>query len=165
MQAYGPHSGETYVTEARKPYTEGPHRPRTYDLRAFVARTRKTGQLRNPRRALRVLESGIFGVHREPWIRRRLGGVRTEADVIVVGAGPGGAAAARYLAAEGFDVIALEKSRFPREKVCGDGLTPRAVRELQLIGLPTPREDGWIRNWGLRMVGGGHRLEFPWHQL
>ena len=91
--------------------------------------------------------------------------MRTEADVIVVGAGPGGAAAARYLAAEGFDVIALEKSRFPREKVCGDGLTPRAVRELQLIGLPTPREEGWIPNWGLRMVGGGHRLEFPWHQL
>lgn len=91
--------------------------------------------------------------------------MRTEADVIVVGAGPGGAAAARYLAAEGFDVIALEKSRFPREKVCGDGLTPRAVRELQLIGLPTPREEGWIPNWGLRMVGGGHRLEFPWHEL
>ncbi|WP_297081671.1 geranylgeranyl reductase family protein [uncultured Demequina sp.] len=91
--------------------------------------------------------------------------MKNTADVIIVGAGPGGAAAARYLATEGFDVIALEKSRFPREKVCGDGLTPRAVRELQLIGLPTPREDGWIPNWGLRMVGGGHRLEFPWHEL
>jgi geranylgeranyl reductase family protein len=91
--------------------------------------------------------------------------VKTEADVIVVGAGPGGAAAARYLATEGFDVIALEKSRFPREKVCGDGLTPRAVRELQLIGLETPREEGWIPNRGLRMIGGGHRLEFPWHEL
>ena len=91
-------------------------------------------------------------------------GVKNTADVIVVGAGPGGSAAARYLASEGFDVIALEKSRFPREKVCGDGLTPRAVRELQLIGLPTPREEGWIPNWGLRMVGGGHRLEFPWHE-
>ena len=91
--------------------------------------------------------------------------MKNTADVIIVGAGPGGAAAARYLATEGFDVIALEKSRFPREKVCGDGLTPRAVRELQLIDLPTPREDGWIPNWGLRMVGGGHRLEFPWHDL
>lgn len=86
------------------------------------------------------------------------------ADVIIVGAGPGGAAAARYLADAGISVIALEKSRFPREKVCGDGLTPRAVRELQLIGLPTPRDEGWIPNWGLRMVGGGHRLEFPWHE-
>ncbi|WP_430867784.1 geranylgeranyl reductase family protein [Demequina aurantiaca] len=91
--------------------------------------------------------------------------MRTEADVIVIGAGPGGSAAAYYLAQEGFDVIALEKSHFPREKVCGDGLTPRAVRELQLIGLETPREDGWIPNKGLRMIGGGHRLEFPWHDL
>jgi len=91
--------------------------------------------------------------------------VKTEADVIVIGAGPGGSAAARYLASEGFSVIALEKSRFPREKVCGDGLTPRAVRELQLIGLPTPREEGWIPNRGLRMIGGGHRIEFPWHDL
>jgi geranylgeranyl reductase family protein len=91
--------------------------------------------------------------------------VRTEADVIVIGAGPGGSAAAYYLAREGFDVIALEKSHFPREKVCGDGLTPRAVRELQLLNLDTPREDGWIPSKGLRMVGGGHRLEFPWHDL
>nr|PZN00469.1 MAG: FAD-dependent oxidoreductase [Actinomycetota bacterium] len=95
----------------------------------------------------------------------RLDAVKTEADVIVIGAGPGGSAAARYLASEGFSVIALEKSRFPREKVCGDGLTPRAVRELQLIGLPTPREEGWIPNRGLRMIGGGHRIEFPWHDL
>jgi geranylgeranyl reductase family protein len=91
--------------------------------------------------------------------------VKTEADVIVIGAGPGGAAAARYLATEGFDVIALEKAHYPREKVCGDGLTPRAVKELQLIGLPTPRDEGWLPNQGLRMVGGGHRLEFPWHDL
>jgi len=91
--------------------------------------------------------------------------VKTEADVIIIGAGPGGAATARYLAMEGFDVIALEKAHYPRDKVCGDGLTPRAVKELQLIGLPTPREEGWIPNHGLRMVGGGHRLEFPWHDL
>nr|WP_236683197.1 geranylgeranyl reductase family protein [Demequina sediminicola] len=90
--------------------------------------------------------------------------MKTQADVIVVGAGPGGSAVAYYLAREGFNVIALEKSRFPREKVCGDGLTPKAVKELQLLNLPTPREDGWIPNWGLRMVGGGHRLEFPWHE-
>ncbi len=91
--------------------------------------------------------------------------MKTEADVIVVGAGPGGSAAARYLATEGFDVIALEKAHYPREKVCGDGLTPRAVKEIELIGLPTPREEGWMPSQGLRMVGGGHRLEFPWHDL
>ena len=47
-----------------------------------------------------------------------------EADVIVVGAGPAGATTAFYLAQSGLDVLLLEKSRFPREKVCGDGLTP-----------------------------------------
>ncbi len=91
--------------------------------------------------------------------------MRTEADAIIIGAGPGGSAAAYYLAREGFDVIALEKARFPREKVCGDGLTPRAVKELHLLELPTPRDEGWIPNRGLRMIGGGHRLEFPWHHL
>jgi geranylgeranyl reductase family protein len=88
--------------------------------------------------------------------------MKTEADVIVVGAGPGGSAAGHYLAQEGFDVIVLEKARFPRDKVCGDGLTPRAVREIGLMGIPTPPEDGWARNRGIRMIGGGHRIEFPW---
>ena len=50
------------------------------------------------------------------------------ADVIVVGAGPAGSSTAFYLATAGLDVLVLEKSQFPREKVCGDGLTPRAVR-------------------------------------
>jgi len=90
--------------------------------------------------------------------------VTTEADVIVVGAGPAGSSVAHYLAREGFSVIALEKARFPREKVCGDGLTPRAVRELQLMGVPTPESEGWVRNKGLRIIGGGHRLEFPWNE-
>ncbi len=82
--------------------------------------------------------------------------------MIVVGAGPGGSAAAHYLAREGFDVVVLEKSRFPRDKVCGDGLTPRAVRELGLMGISTPPEGGWLKNRGIRIVGGGHRIEFPW---
>ncbi len=89
--------------------------------------------------------------------------MKTSADAIVVGVGPGGSAAAHYLAKEDFDVIALEKARFPREKVCGDGLTPRAVRELSRMGVETPEDEGWLRNKGLRMVGGGHTLEFPWH--
>lgn len=87
---------------------------------------------------------------------------RDDADVIVVGAGPAGSATAHYLASAGLDVLLLEKAAFPREKVCGDGLTPRAVRELVAMGVPLREEDGWIRNKGLRVYGGGHRLELPW---
>lgn len=83
-------------------------------------------------------------------------------DVIIVGAGPAGSTAAAYLAASGLDVQVVEKTTFPREKVCGDGLTPRAVRELILLGIPTPESEGWIRNKGLRIVGGGHRFELDW---
>jgi geranylgeranyl reductase family protein len=87
------------------------------------------------------------------------------ADVIVVGAGPAGSATAAYLAMSGLDVLLLEKTTFPREKVCGDGLTPRAVKELITLGIPTPEEDGWIRNHGLRIIGGGMRLSLPWPDL
>ena len=86
-----------------------------------------------------------------------------EADVIVVGAGPGGSATAHYLAAGGAHVLLLEKATFPRDKVCGDGLTPRAVRELVAMGVPI--QDDWIRNRGLRVFGGGHRLELEWPEL
>ena len=84
------------------------------------------------------------------------------ADVIVVGAGPGGSTTAAYLAMAGLDVLLLEKTHFPREKVCGDGLTPRAVRELITLGIPTPEDDGWIKNKGLRIIGGGMRLQLDW---
>jgi geranylgeranyl reductase family protein len=88
-----------------------------------------------------------------------------DADVIVVGAGPGGATAAYHLAQAGVDVLALEKTEFPREKVCGDGLTPRAVKQLVAMGVDTSPGNGWIRNHGLRIIGGGMRLEMPWPDL
>jgi geranylgeranyl reductase family protein len=56
-------------------------------------------------------------------------------DVVIVGAGPGGSAAAHYLARRGLDVLLLDKSGFPRNKTCGDGLTPRAVAVLDDMGI------------------------------
>ena len=60
--------------------------------------------------------------------------------ILIAGAGPAGSTAAYWLAAAGHEVTVLEKTRFPREKVCGDGLTPRAVREMRLMGLPHDAE-------------------------
>jgi menaquinone-9 beta-reductase len=89
----------------------------------------------------------------------------TEADVIVVGAGPGGSATAYHLARHGVRVLLLEKTTFPREKVCGDGLTPRAVKQLIKLGVDTSPEAGWLHNRGLRVIGGGLRLELDWPDL
>ena len=82
-----------------------------------------------------------------------------QADAVVVGAGPAGSSTAHYLAMAGLRVLLLEKSTFPRDKVCGDGLTPRAVAELVRMGVDT---SGWARNTGLRAVGGGRTIELPW---
>ncbi|RAY15282.1 FAD-dependent oxidoreductase [Actinomadura craniellae] len=87
-----------------------------------------------------------------------------EADVIVVGAGPAGSTTAYYLAQAGLDVLLLEKATFPRDKICGDGLTPRAVRQLIAMGIDIDAP-GWIRNKGLRIYGGGVKVELPWPEL
>ena len=88
-----------------------------------------------------------------------------DADVIVVGAGPGGSSTAHALAQAGLDVLLLEKSSFPREKVCGDGLTPRAVKTLVDMGIDTSPANGFIQNRGLRILGGGVKLELLWPEL
>ncbi len=90
-----------------------------------------------------------------------------ESDVIVVGAGPGGSTAAKWLADRGLAVSLLEKSRFPRDKVCGDGLTPRATKQLIRLGVDVSKEAGWVHNVGLRTYAGGHDrpFEFRWPQL
>lgn len=88
-----------------------------------------------------------------------------EADVIVVGAGPGGSSAAYHMAQAGLDVLLLEKTQFPREKVCGDGLTPRGTKQLINMGIDVSEEAGWLHNKGLRIMGGGQVLELEWPDL
>ena len=88
-----------------------------------------------------------------------------DADVVVVGAGPGGSATAQALAEAGLDVLLMEKASFPREKVCGDGLTPRAVKTLLDMGIDTSPANGFIRNRGLRIIGGDVKIELSWPEL
>ncbi len=87
------------------------------------------------------------------------------ADVIVVGAGPAGSSAAWWCAQAGLDVVVLEKAAFPREKVCGDGLTPRGVKALDDMGIDTSPASGWVRHKGLRVQGGGEDVEVDWPAL
>ncbi len=81
--------------------------------------------------------------------------------MLVVGAGPAGSAAAAWAARAGLDVLLADAAHFPRDKACGDGLTPRAMAELERLGLA-----GWARsrvtNRGLRAHGFGQVLELPW---
>lgn len=83
------------------------------------------------------------------------------ADVLVVGAGPAGSSAAAWAARAGRDVLLIDMAPFPRDKTCGDGLTPRAVAELELLGLST-----WVNEHpltrGLHAFGWGRDQHIPW---
>ncbi len=83
-------------------------------------------------------------------------------DVLVVGGGPAGAAAGFWLAKAGHDVCVLERKAFPRDKTCGDGLTPRAVHQLQEMGLEPAIAAHHHRHDGLRAEAHGITLELPW---
>jgi geranylgeranyl reductase family protein len=82
-------------------------------------------------------------------------------DVLVIGAGPAGAAAGYWLAKEGLDVVMVDKKTFPREKTCGDGLTPRAVKQIVDMGLGSELEK-YHRYEGLRATAHGKALELQW---
>jgi geranylgeranyl reductase family protein len=83
-------------------------------------------------------------------------------DVLVIGGGPSGAACAYWLASAGHDVILLERKRYPREKTCGDGLTPRSVRQLEDMGLADELAGSGHRFEGLRSHAFGRTLELRW---
>jgi len=88
-------------------------------------------------------------------------------DVLVVGAGPGGAAAAHWLARDGHSVTLVEKKAFPRDKTCGDGLTPRAVLQLAEMGFDFD-VPGFHRITGLRSYAGDElmlEMEWPAHSV
>jgi geranylgeranyl reductase family protein len=88
-------------------------------------------------------------------------GVRDQFDVLVVGAGPSGASAAAWLADAGHRVLVVDRKAFPREKTCGDALTPRAVRQLEDLGLADELAPH-LRFEGLRSIAHGVTLELPW---
>ena len=88
----------------------------------------------------------------------------TEVDVAIVGGGPSGAATAHYLATRGHSVLVCEKKSFPREKTCGDGLTPRAIKVLEEMGLGAELR-GWERVRGLRVHAAKRTLELPFPKL
>jgi geranylgeranyl reductase family protein len=83
-------------------------------------------------------------------------------DVVIVGAGPGGSAAAHYLAKHGLDVLLLDKANFPRDKTCGDGLTPRALDILDDMGLLNELLRTGCRINGMEIVAPrGHSIAAP----
>lgn len=83
-------------------------------------------------------------------------------DVVVVGAGPAGSSCAYWLALAGWRVALVEKKEFPREKTCGDGLTPRSVHQLREMGLEDELAAVGHRYQGLRTFGFGASLELQW---
>ena len=85
-------------------------------------------------------------------------------DVAIVGGGPSGSATAYWLAAAGWDVCLIEKKVFPREKTCGDGLTPRSVFQLQQMGLESQVAAHGHKYHGLRSYGFGAKVEMAWPQ-
>lgn len=80
-------------------------------------------------------------------------------DVAVIGAGPGGSAAATWAARAGADVVLFDKAARGRDKSCGDGLTPRAVAELEHLGVDIGR---FHRIDGLRVQAGRTEREVLW---
>jgi flavin-dependent dehydrogenase len=80
-----------------------------------------------------------------------------EHDVIIVGAGPGGSATAAWLAESGLNVLVVDKAEFPRDKTCGDALSPMAVDSLARLGLAAELERMAQPVSGMRFAAPGAR--------
>ena len=109
-----------------------------------------------------TLSPGTSGGERKRLATAYDAGVTNKAhDVLVIGGGPAGSSCAYWLADAGWDVVVVEKKHFPRVKTCGDGLTPRAVRQLADMGLEDALS-GSHRFGGLRAYGFGRSIEMAW---
>ncbi|HVR77556.1 MAG TPA: geranylgeranyl reductase family protein [Acidimicrobiia bacterium] len=83
-------------------------------------------------------------------------------SVLVVGGGPAGSAAAFWLARAGHEVTLVEKKEYPRDKTCGDGVTPRAVLQMEDMGFDFEVQE-FHKITGLRSYAGDDlMLEMPW---
>lgn len=85
---------------------------------------------------------------------------RLDCEVAVIGAGPAGSAAAHHAARAGFDTVLIDAAAFPRDKTCGDGLTPRAMHQLERMGIDLGEHS--YRHYGLKLHGFGGSLTAPW---
>ncbi|MEO6988776.1 MAG: geranylgeranyl reductase family protein [Aquihabitans sp.] len=85
-----------------------------------------------------------------------------DADVVIVGAGPAGAAAAIVGVEAGLSVVLVDKATFPRDKVCGDGLTTGALRILERLGVQPEAIGSWTGVDDVHVSGpSGHTVTFP----
>ena len=89
--------------------------------------------------------------------------LQTSADIIVIGGGPGGSAAATMLARQGWQVLLLEREHFPRPHI-GESLLPASIPILEELGvLPAIQSAGFLKKWGATMVWGRDKQPWSWY--
>ena len=89
--------------------------------------------------------------------------LQTSADIIVIGGGPGGSAAATMLARQGWQVLLLEREHFPRPHI-GESLLPASIPILEELGvLPAVESAGFLKKWGATMVWGRDKQPWSWY--